>query len=808
MALERAVPERENPPPGTLPVRLIGLVRSAVVALNAAATGDFGAAADIVMARLGTTLGAQRVRIFRFDNADRRFFVSRQWAAVGVEPARSSVEVFTFDERRWWVEPLIAGAVHRFDDPASIPDERGRDSWRDQGLRSILVVSMRSGGRTIGALDVHHLHAPFVWSARSIEVVQTIADVLGGARDRDDLAVRVAHEAQSLRALTDMVAWGLGQQLGPALYQGLLDRVADITPEADGGSIVLRSDDGVYRYVAARGYDLQQLQRVAFAAEELQHPRELREATQYLAPYEGNLALLGEQRSEVLESVGRAGRIASTLVVPLVTGELPLGFMYLDGLEAGRSFSDDSVAIASVAASQASLVIQRLTLDATLRARQQAFERLATVDALTGLPNRHAFIERLPALLAQAQRHERRLALLYLDLDGFKAVNDSLGHDQGDALLRTVGRRLRAAVRSGDLVARLGGDEFTVVINDLHDASEAAAVAVKLVDAVRLPVALGSHSVRVSTSVGIALYPDDASSPVDLMRRADTAMYGAKHQGRDGYHFFTSVMESDARARLELVSDLHDALDSGSIEVVYQPRVRLSDGRWVGVEALARWRHPTRGMVSPVVFVPLAAETGLIDRLGAHVADHACGMLARWQGVAALAGVRVSVNVSLRELQRGDLHERLASALERHGVAPERLEVELTETAVMLDLERHGGAVDALHTLGVKIALDDFGTAYSSLAQLKRIPLDVVKIDRRFSASLGDAGEAADASIIDVVLRLGRSFGFSVVAEGIERDRQRQRLLALGCSFGQGFYFAHPMRADELEGRAAQHAPA
>lgn len=781
--------------------RLIALLRSSVTSLNQAPTGNATAAANAVLGELAVAVDAHRVRTYRFDHDERTVVVSGEWRAPGVERASSDSEVFTFEERWSWIEPLLRGESHEADArDAAREDGRGPD-WHALDQRAVLTVPMRAGGHTTGALDIQHERERVEWAPAAVDLVRSVADLIGSARERDDLAARVAYEARWRTALADMVRWALEQDLGPELYQGLLDRVADVTPEADGGSILLRNDAGSFEFVAARGYDLEALKDVTLAADELRHGATLRQAQQFGSPYRDN-ARLDSRRRDILNEVGSAERITATVVLPLVTGGQPLGFMYLDRRERARPFSDATLEMASAAVSQASLVIERLTFEATLRRRQAAFERLATLDALTELPNRTSSVERLGQMLASAARRNARLALLYLDLDGFKAVNDSLGHDQGDALLRVLSQRLRSEVRAGDLVARLGGDEFTVVISDLSDANEAASVAAKLVALLGRPAQLGPVSVRVTASVGIALYPDDGSDAATLMRRADAAMYGAKASGRDGYRFFTPEMDTDAHNRLSLVSDLHDALETNSISVVFQPRVRLTDGAWVGVEALARWRHPQRGDVPPSVFVPLASETGLIDRLGEHVTDATCAALARWSDDPALGSLRASVNVSLREFQRGTVPERLRATLARHGVAAERLEVELTETAVMHDSELPGGAVADLRRLGVKVALDDFGTAYSSLAQLKRIPLDVVKIDRSFTAGLRDVDGAVDAAVIGAVVAIGRAFGVSIVAEGIESDAQRRRLIELGCRYGQGCYLGVPMPLDALEAAA------
>jgi|GEM_PF-1829461 len=789
-------------------VGLITLMRESIVRLNEAPAGGYGHAVASVLERLGACIGADCVRLLRIDPERDHVEVVSSWGADGC-CAEGSVAQSRWSraELRPWLAPLVAG--RRVLDGGDVAQAAGMGPGAmaalDVAARRYLALPLRTGGRTSGALEVQHIHNDYTWCSATLELVQAIADLIAGARERDELAARLASEGRWRGALADMVTWALGQRLTPGLYQSLLERVAALTPEANGGSILLRDERGDFRFMAAHGFDLSQLSPVVLAAAELQHPADLRVAAQFAHPYRAN-AQLAEEHRVVLDAAGRAQEITATLVLPLVTGDEPLGFMYLDRIAQPGGFSDATLAMASVAAAQASLVIQRLTLDAALRERSGQLERLANVDTLTGLPNRNAFSARLGEALVRAARHGQRVGLLYLDLDGFKEVNDSLGHEEGDALLRVLARRLRAVVRANDVVARLGGDEFTVIVHDVEAASDVARVAQKIVEVLGRPVAMGHAALRVTASVGIAMYPDDARDAPDLMRRADAAMYGAKAHGRDGYRFFTRSIDDDARDRLQLTADLHDAIVGGDIDVVFQPRVRLHDGAWVGLEALARWHHPTRGDVPPSQFIPLAAETGLIDVLGEHVLERACAAVARWRHDPILGRLRVSVNASLRELRRGDLHLRIQRAIARHQIAADRLEVELTETAVMIDHERNEGHVVALRELGVRVALDDFGTAYSSLAQLKRIPLDVVKLDRSFVSGLVEADGVADEAIVRAVLSLAGVLGFDVVAEGIESEAQLERVLELGCGHGQGYHFALPMPSERLEA-AAVHAP-
>jgi len=779
--------------------RLIDVLSDAVERLTATRSGAFDAVIGDVLASLARSVDADRVALFRFDHEHERFGITHAWTRDGVEPFALPTRSVRFEDRPWWLGPLLAGQHHLFEREHDVPDEHARTVWRAHDLRTKLAVPTRAGGAVLGALGIHHVRAAVAWAPSTIALVQVIADVIGGARDRDDLAQRSLAEARWREGLTDMVAWGLEQGLAHPLYAGLLERVARLAPEADAGSILLRGPDARFRFAATHRYEFEPLAHVVFDADEISHPHGMRTTTQLLHPFGRNDAL-GAERRDALNAFGGADRITSTLVLPLVTGDLPLGFLYLDRLERDRPFSRDTVAMAEVAAAQASLVIQRLTLEAAVHDRKEELERIASIDALTGLPNRAAFFEALRTALGRAARRGTVAALLYLDLDGFKDVNDSLGHAVGDEVLREVAARLRGAVRSSDAVARLGGDEFTVIIGDLDDVSEAGHVAGKLLAAISQPLVLGPAVVRLTTSIGIALYPHDADEAGDLLRRADAAMYRAKVSGRDAYRFFTAEIDVTARDRLQLTTDLHGALERGALDVVYQPRVTLASGTWVGMEALARWRHPERGVIESDVFVPLAEDTGLIDALGRFVTLEACGAFSSWSGHPVLGSLRLSLDVSMRELLYGDLVGRIEGVLAAHGLRPDQLEIEVTEAAMVRDVEANLGRLGALRALGVAVALAGFGAVGSSFGRLRRLPLDVVKIDRSFVAGIdhGGADAEADAAVVRAIVAIGATSGFRVVAEGIERPSQLALLRDVGCPEGQGSVFVPPVSAEAL----------
>ena len=434
---------------------------------------------------------------------------------------------------------------------------------------------------------------------------------------------------------------------------------------------------------------------------------------------------------------------------------------------------------------------------------QAELERLAHYDALTGLPNRVLLLDRLAGAISHAQRRHKQVALLLLDLDGFKTVNDSLGHPVGDRLLIGVSERLKAPLRVEDTVARLGGDEFAIVLGGLDDGKDAIAVVRKILDAIEVPFSIDGHAALVTTSIGIAIYPADGEHRDDLIRNADAAMYGAKEAGRNTYRFYQASMTREAQGRLYLEQALRRALRQGELEVWYQPQVRLSDGACVGVEALVRWRDPDKGMISPADFIPMAERTGLIVPLGEYVLDAVCQAIRGWQ-VAGLDCGRVSVNVAGAQIARSDFIGAVHASLARYELSPSVLAIEVTETLLMENMERAIEVLDAAKELGLKTAIDDFGTGYSSLAYLKRLPIDTLKIDRAFVQDLQD--DPYDQAITRTIVAMARSLGFTVIAEGVESEEQVAFLRAEGCDEGQGYLFAKPLPPEGLSSWLKQQA--
>jgi diguanylate cyclase (GGDEF)-like protein/PAS domain S-box-containing protein len=431
-----------------------------------------------------------------------------------------------------------------------------------------------------------------------------------------------------------------------------------------------------------------------------------------------------------------------------------------------------------------------------LRKKDDRIKHQAYHDALTGLPNRQLLQDRLDHAIDVASRERRHMALLFLDLDRFKMINDSLGHDVGDLLLQAVAERLRKVIRRSDTLARLGGDEFVLVLADFASTTEVAHVAEKVIHELVQPLSLAGHQVHVTTSVGIALFPDDGTDAKSLMKNADTAMYQAKASGRNAFRFFDASMNSRALDRLDLEASLRRAIERLEFELYFQPKIQLQTGRQAGAEALIRWRHPDKGLVPPSDFIPLAEETGLIVPIGEWAFREACRLAALWIRKGLLHG-RMAVNMSARQLQHLGLMNSIEAALTSTKATPSMIEIELTESVVMGNPGEAIAILSELKELGFSVAVDDFGTGYSSLSYLKRLPISCLKIDRSFVKDLPD--DQDDSAIARAILDLARSLGLHTVAEGVETVPQAEYLNALGCPVAQGYLYGKPMPAEEFE---------
>jgi diguanylate cyclase (GGDEF)-like protein/PAS domain S-box-containing protein len=491
----------------------------------------------------------------------------------------------------------------------------------------------------------------------------------------------------------------------------------------------------------------------------------------------------------LLESSGL--RISSAAPIVSAMGE-PLGLVVFHRPEGPANGSKAERDLLAAAVRLAALAIEHAQLSERLVHQAQ-------YDALTGLPNRLLFQDRLSQALHAARRHGGRLAVMFIDLDGFKRVNDSLGHQAGDLLLTQVAARFRKVVRSSDTLARMGGDEFMVVLVDARDTRASVRVAEKLLACLREPFLVAGHELVITASIGISFFPEDGTEQDDLQRHADAAMYQAKAGGRDGFQCYTPKLNAQIMSRLEMEQQLRQALARGEIFLAYQPQ-HLADGRLAGFEALLRWNHPRLGAVPPARFIPVAEECGLILSLGKWALEEACRQCARWREEGH-AEVRVAVNVSAAQFEQPDWNRTVARVLESTRLPAQALELEITEGLVMKDAAEASRKLRAMREMGVSLAIDDFGTGYSSLAYLQRLPIDTLKIDQSFVRGIEPGGGLRDSTaIVETIVNLGRGLGLSVLAEGVETEAQCTFLRRIGCDAMQGYLFSRPLEREAATG--------
>ena len=442
------------------------------------------------------------------------------------------------------------------------------------------------------------------------------------------------------------------------------------------------------------------------------------------------------------------------------------------------------------------MLVQIELRDKDLHSKQNRLDFLAHHDPLTGLPNRLLFHDRLHHALTTARRTQQGIALLFLDLDRFKNINDSLGHEAGDKILKEVAKRLGRIMRKSDTLARLGGDEFVITLEQNTESHEIITVAKKILKTLSAAYHIDDQELYTTVSIGISLFPANGLSAETLMKNADVAMYRAKEKGRNNFQFFTEDMNKLAQEALFLDNNLRKAIDNQELALFYQPQVEISTGKVTGMKALIRWHHPKLGIIPPDRFIPMAEETGLIIPLGKWVINTACQQTLRWQQ-AGFPPCQVAVNISPRQIRQSDLIETVAKALAESGLEARCLELEITENVLVDDLAPTIAVMEALNDMGVSLAIDDFGTGYSSLNYLHRFPLSKLKIDQSFVQSIGE--RAGKHAIVEAIIALARALDLDVIAEGIENQAQIAFLKKHGCVYGQGFYFSRPLPAKDFE---------
>lgn len=426
---------------------------------------------------------------------------------------------------------------------------------------------------------------------------------------------------------------------------------------------------------------------------------------------------------------------------------------------------------------------------------EQGLHNLAHYDHLTGLANRLLFRERLDRALIRADRHKTIVALYVIDLDRFKNVNDTLGHDAGDELLVMVANRLKNCIRAGDTVARLGGDEFTIIINDLVKIEDAAMIANKIIDVMKKPLNVSSHDIYISPSIGISLYPIDGLTAESLLKNADNAMYRAKGNGRNCFSLYTSDMSAALQSKLNLETKLRHATDKQEFVLHYQPKFSINDRKLIGAEALIRWFHPEEGMVSPSIFIPLAEEFGQISDITDWVVKEACKQNFLWQR-DGYQSIRIAVNISPRYFNQDNVAKKICDLISFSGLDPKYVELEITEGALMQDVVKNNETLKVLNSKGIHISIDDFGTGYSSLSYLKRLHLNTLKIDQSFVRNVQE--DPDDAAIVSAIIAMANSLNLDVIAEGIETEAQLNYLASIGCNKAQGYLLGKPLPAEEF----------
>lgn len=629
------------------------------------------------------------------------------------------------------------------------------------GTRSILIYPILDSGKPIGAF---YCESPeevgsLIKAANDLETVWVFSTLL----IRQLIEMRHHEEQAEKYRVAEQALWASETYLKAILYHSpTLISVKDLD-----GNVILASE--YYKQLMAVDEDEGYVGKNVFDVFPVELARELWQEDQGLSQASQNV------ESE-LEIMHKDGSLHTYLMV-----KFPL-----------KDKSEKVFGICSICTD----ITERKQAEDALREQQSRLNYMAFHDALTGLPNRALFYDRLNHGLARAKRSGGKLVAMLLDLDRFKYINDSLGHDAGDLLLKAISQRLKECVRDMDTVARLGGDEFVVVLEGIHDIEDVGFVAQKILATISRPINIQGHDISTTVSIGISVYPDDGTQADELLKTADIAMYKAKESGKNNYQFYAEGMNASAVNFLLLENDLRRAIEQDQLTLYYQPQFDLQTDSLVGMEALVRWQHPERGLVSPAHFIPLAEETGLIVPLSEWVLRRACEQQKTWLKSGRYAG-KVAVNLSPRQFRQSNFPERVAEILADTGLPATHLELEITESSAMEHASETINMMNVLNQMGISLAIDDFGTGYSSLAYLKRFPIHKLKIDRSFICDV--ATNQNDAAIAKSIINLAHNMSLNVVAEGVEYDDQATWLRERGCDQVQGFFYAKPMSAEQIE---------
>jgi len=722
-----------------------------------------------------------------------RIVIRGRWSAAGwddreYEPRKTGVLASVWESGR----PFRSNDL--LQDPRKV-----RSRMEERGFHSQLTVPLIApGGQRLGAITLYNSGRPEGFSERDervmVGICETGAAILRRAKDTsarleaERLAARRRREVEALLTVAERLN-------AAAEPEEVLLRVVEVAAElltVRRVSITTNEGDhALHRYEWNEGDWTRTSDRLplegSFAGWVISHAR----------PYRSDDVRSDSNGYPPLNERYETTRL---LAVPVLSrsGEVVNVLSLFDRLD-GRPFSAANQRLAEGIAHHASIALERATLVQRLREREQHLQKQAVTDPLTGLANRRLFLERLGQELSRLKKRGPGLGVLFLDLDGFKIVNDSLGHAAGDALLQAVAMRLVDGKRAGDMVARFGGDEFAVLLTELPDKQSVLRVAGRIIRELERPILpRRGERVAISASIGVAYRraPAPAQAAEELLREADIALYQAKGAGKGRAAAFEAWMGVQAMKRLALQTDLQRGLERGEFRLYYQPMLRLDTGARIGMEALLRWQHPQRGLLQPGDFLSVMEETGLILPIGRWALEEACRQAADWQALGPhTESLRICVNLSARQFEQPDLAEQVSAALENAGLEPESLELEITESAVIRNPDAAAATLHLLRELGVRVAIDDFGTGYSSLSYLQKLPVDTLKIDRSFLEGLKEQGTTA--AIVQAAATMAHALGVDVTAEGIETEEQLAASAKLGCDYGQGYLLSRPMPASE-----------
>jgi diguanylate cyclase (GGDEF)-like protein/PAS domain S-box-containing protein len=656
----------------------------------------------------------------------------------------------------------------------------------DSGITQEILAQGKQGGRSFVEIHRRAMRANGRWLIVSIS-----RDVQ--ARKRAEMAERRLRQMfAALSATNDAI---MRVESADLLYQKVCMAAVDGGGFQTAAVIVPDEASGAANVVAAAGKLAERLVTIGMSLDSNsdKYARLVDVAYQTQSHAVSNHFLKDERVSRWHDAAKEHG-IASAAALPMVRDGRTYGVLLFHSAER-NAFDSEIVALLHRMTDNVAFALDTFEHEAERRVAEDRIQYLATHDALTGLPNRVMFAQILNHAVETASRYQRKFAVLFIDLDRFKVVNDSFGHAAGDMLLKEMAQRLKSQLRGSDVVARLGGDEFVVLLEEVETGNQATTIARKLLTSVLKPMTILGHECRVTTSIGIAMYPTDGQDEPTLMKNADVAMYFAKKEGKNNFQFYSDELKAQSLERLVLETNLRSALDKNELRLEYQAQINLKSQSICGVEALLRWDNPDLGSVPPGQFIPVAEETGLIVPIGRWVLMTACQQAVDWQR-QGLPPVCMAVNLSARQFASNEILEHISEVLEETGLQPELLELEITEGMVMQDPERAVQRLSAIKQMGLRLAIDDFGTGYSSLGQIKNFPVDTLKVDRSFIRDL--PAHTEDRAITEAIIAMAHTLSLTVIAEGVETSEQADYLREHACDEMQGFYFSRPIRPEDF----------